>query len=152
MKKIFYEKIGRKYIPIREYDSDFMDAFSQGTHIVMSYPGGQSRKYDIDPAYGPMIAAGRYANDAICAAISNASKLKPSSTPITPAQQKAWRTLDKAFGVNMYALQGASIHDMVEAGITAMQDEANKLMKHKSVRHAYDQFLLMCELTKETEK
>jgi hypothetical protein len=30
-----------------------------------------------------------------------------------------------------------------------MQEEADKLMKHESVRRAYEQFQLMCELTKE---
>jgi len=32
-----------------------------------------------------------------------------------------------------------------------MQEEADKLLKHESVRKAYDHFLLMCELTKEKE-
>ena len=40
MKKIFYEKQGRKYVPVSEYDNDFLDSFTQGTHLVMSYPGG----------------------------------------------------------------------------------------------------------------
>lgn len=57
MKKIYYEKIGRKYVPVREYDSDFMDAWPKGTHLVMSYPGGQSKRYNIDPNYAAMIAA-----------------------------------------------------------------------------------------------
>ena len=65
MKKIFYEKVGRRYVPVSEYDSDLLDAFPKGTHIVMCYPGGQSRRYQIDPAYAPMIAAGRVAEEAI---------------------------------------------------------------------------------------
>jgi hypothetical protein len=32
-----------------------------------------------------------------------------------------------------------------------MQEEADKLMKHESVRKAYEHFILMCELTKERE-
>jgi len=39
MKKIYYEKVGRKYIPVSEYDSNLLDGFTKGNHLVMSYPG-----------------------------------------------------------------------------------------------------------------
>lgn len=149
MKKIFYEKVGRKYVPVAEYDSDFMDSFTKGSHLVMSYPGGTSRRFNINPAYAPMIAAGRVAEDAICRAISKASELRPPSTPITENQKKAWHALSEAFGDEISTLRGLSIHDCAEAGIKAMQEEADKLMQHESVRRAYDHFMLMCELAKE---
>jgi hypothetical protein len=149
MKKIYYEKIGRRYVPVAEYDNDFLDSFPKGNHLVMSYPGGTSRRFNIDPNYAAMIAAGRVAEDAICKAISKASELRPKSTPITPGQKKAWETLAKAFGDDLCTLHGLSVHDCAEAGIKAMQEEADKLMKHEGVRKAYEQFQLMCELTKE---
>jgi hypothetical protein len=149
MKKIYYEKIGRKYVPISEYDNDFLDSFTKGTHLVMSYPGGASRRYNIDPNYAAMIAAGRVAEDAICKAISKASELRPKSTPITVGQRRAWEKLAKEFGDELCTLNGLSVHDCAEAGVKAMQLEADKLMKHESVRKAYEHFLLMCELTKE---
>jgi hypothetical protein len=149
MKKIYYEKVGRRYVPVAEYDNDFLDSFPKGNHLVMSYPGGTSRRFNIDPNYAAMIAAGRVAEDAICKAISKASELRPKSTPITPGQKKAWETLAKAFGDDLCTLHGLSVHDCAEAGIKAMQEEADKLMKHEGVRKAYEQFQLMCELTKE---
>jgi hypothetical protein len=42
-----------------------------------------------------------------------------------------------------------SARDAAEAGVKAMQAEADKLMKHESVRKAYDHFMLMCKLTKQ---
>ena len=81
---IFYVKKGRRYIPHSSYSSEFCDSFPKGTHLVQSYPGGSSRRFNIDPAYAPMIAAGRVAEDAICKAISKASELRPKNTPITP--------------------------------------------------------------------
>jgi len=149
MKKIYYEKIGRKYIPVAEYDNELLDSFSKGTHLVMVYPGGQSRRFNVDPNYAAMIAAGRVAEDAICRAISKASELRPKSTPITPGQKKAWEKLAKEMGDELCTLYGLSVHDCAEAGVKAMQEEADKLMKHESVRRAYEQFQLMCELTKE---
>jgi len=149
MKKIYYEKVGRRYVPVAEYDSNFLDSLTKGNHLVMSYPGGTSRRFNIDPNYAAMIAAGRVAEDAVCRAISKASELRPKQTPITPEQKKAWEALAKAFGDDLCTLYGLSVHDCAEAGIKAMQEEADKLMKHESVRKAYEQFQLMCELTKE---
>jgi len=149
MTKIYYEKIGRKYVPVAEYDNDFMDSFTKGTHIVMCYPGGQSRRYNIDPNYAAMIAAGRVAEDAICKAISKASELRPKSTPITPGQKKAWEQLAKEFGDELCTLNGLSVHDCAEAGVKAMQLEADKLLSNPTVRQAYERFLFLAELTKE---
>ena len=151
MKKVYYEKIGRKYEPVYEYDQTLMDAFPKGTHIVMCYPGGQSRRYNIDPNYAAMIAAGRLAEDAMCKAINEASELRPQRTPITPGQQRAWKKLAKEFGDELCTLNGASTRDIAEAGVKAMQAEANKLMSHPAVVDAWEKFMLTCELTKERE-
>jgi hypothetical protein len=128
-----------------------MDALPQGNHLLSVYPGGASRKYNIDPAYAPMIAAARVAEDAICKSIQKAAELRPKQTAVTPAQKKAWNALAEAFGDELCTLQGLSIRDCADAGVKAMQDEADKLMQHQSVRQAYDHFMLMCELTKGAE-
>ena len=147
MKKIYYEKVGRKYVPVAEYDNELLDSFTKGTHLVQVYPGGASRRYNIDPAYAPMIAAARVAEEAIIRAMHKASELRPKQTPITVGQKRAWERLAKEFGDELCTLNGLSVHDCAEAGIKAMQAEADKLMKHESVRAAYDQFLLVCKLT-----
>ena len=149
MKKIFYEKKGRRYVPVAEYDNDFLDSFPKGNHLVMSYPGGTSRRFNIDPNYAAMIAAGRVAEDAICRAISKASELRPKSTPITPGQKKAWEKLAKEFGDDLCTLHGLSVHDCAEAGVKAMMEEADKLLANPSVRKAYERFILIAQLTKE---
>lgn len=149
MKRTYYLKQGRRYVPVAEYDSDLMDSFPKGTHIVMCYPGGKSTRYGIDPEFAPMIAAGRYAEDAICRAMHNASEAKPKEKPITKRQRAAWEEMKAAFGDELFSLHFASIRDLAETGVRAMQDEADKLIKHESVRHAYEQFMLVCELTKE---
>lgn len=149
-KKIYYEKVGRKYVPVAEYDSNWMDSFHKGTHLLMVYPGGQSRRFNIEPDYAGLIAASRVAEDAMCKALNKASELRPARTPITPAQQRAWKKLAKEFGDELFTLNGASIHDIAEAGITALQKEANVLYSNTAVKKAYDHFILLCKLTKET--
>jgi len=149
MKKTYYEKVGGRYVPVAEYDSDYLDSFPKGTHIIMCYPGGRSRRYNIDPDYAGMIAAGRVAEEAMSTAMYNASQLKPSKTPITSGQRRAWRKLAKEFGEELYQLNGVSTHDIVQAGLRALQKEANVLYSNPAVKKAYDHFILMCKLTKE---
>jgi len=149
--KIYYEKVGRKYVPVAEYDSEYLDSFPKGNHLVMCYPGGSSRRFRIDPDFAPMIAAGRYAEDAMCKAIQQASEMRPQRTMITEGQQRAWKKLAKEFGDNLATLSMGSARDIAEAGVRAMQIEADQLMRHASVRQAYEQFLLVCKLTSKAE-
>jgi hypothetical protein len=152
MKKIYYIKEGRKYVPVAEYDDELMDSFSKGTHLVMVYPGGTSRRFNIDPNHAAMIAAGRVAEDSISRAIYKASELRPQRSPITDGQKKAWQNLAKEFGEELCTLQGTSARDIAEAGVQAMIEEADKLMTNPAVKKAYEHFMLVCELTKETHE
>lgn len=154
MKKIFYEKKGRRYVPVSEYDSDYLDSFPRGNHLVMCYPGGSSRRFNIDPALAPMIAAGRVAEDAISKHIMEVSALRTPERrqPLTEEQRAAWEALSKTFGDERYALEWCSYREAAEAGVKAMMEEADKLMSHESVRKAFDHFMLMCQLVKENER
>jgi len=147
-KKTYYEKRGRRYYPVMENDYEFQAAMPQGNHLIMCYPGGRSTRYNIDPALAPMIAAGRVAEDRMCAAMRKASEMRPSRTPITPGQQRAWKKLAREFGDELATLNDTSARDIVEAGLKAMQEEAQQLLTNPAVRLAYEQFLLVCELTK----
>ena len=148
MKKIYYEKRGRRYMPVSEYDSELFNSMSKGTHLVMCYPGGHSIRYDINPNHAAMIAAGRVAEFAMCDALRKASEVQPSRTPLTPEQMAAWNHLIEVFGEDFRCLSRACAQDIADAGLKALQAEADQLMKHASVRRAYEQFLLVCELTK----
>jgi hypothetical protein len=147
-KKIFYEKVGRKYVPVHEYDEYLMDGLPYGNHLIMCYPGGKSTRYNIDPALAPMIAAGRVAEDRMSEAVRKASEMRPRRKELTHDQQRAWQRLNRALGDDIYTLEIASARDIAEAGIKAMQQEAEKLMTNPAVKLAYEQFLLVCELTK----
>jgi hypothetical protein len=152
MKKIYYEKKGRRYVPVSEYDSDLLDSFNKGAHIVMSYPGGSSRRYNIDPAFGPMIAAGRYAEDAISKELMRASDMRPRETPMTHEQRDAWEHLIKLFGPSARTLEWPSAREACEAGVNAMQAEADKMLTNPAVKKAWDYFMMVWSLTKEQER
>ena len=145
---IFYIKRGRRYIPHSTYSSEFCDSFPKGTHLVQSYPGGSMRRFNIDPAYAPMIAAGRIAEEKISEAIMKANELRPQTNPITPAAQRAWMKLKKELGDEAMLTRG-SAREAAEMAVKAMADEADKLLANPAVRKAYEKFLFVAELTKE---
>jgi len=152
-KTVFYKKVGRRYEPVSEYDQELIDAFTKGTHLVMVYPGGSSRRYNVDPNYAAMIAAGRVAEDAISKTIMERSALRTPerNKPITPEQKAAWEKLAELMGEERYALEWCSYREAAEAGVDAMMAEAEKLMSNPAVRKAWDQFQLVCALTKQQE-
>ena len=151
-KKVYYEKIGRRYYPVAEYDNDLLDSFPKGNHLVMCYPGGSSRRFNVEPNYASMIAAGRVAEEAICDALRKASEMKPQRTPITPGQKKAWEKLAKEFGDDLCPLTYGSTRDHAEAAVNAMMKEADKLLENPSVKRAWDHFQLVAALTKEEQQ
>ena len=151
MKKIYYEKIGRRYVPVREYDPEFTDALPKGNHLISVYPGGKSGRYNVDPAFAPMIAAGRYAEDAITHAVVQATKFTSSRKPITEEQREAWNRLCIAFGDDRYALNYESARGVAEKAVQALIDEANKTLSNPAVKKAYDHFMLIYKLAKESE-
>jgi hypothetical protein len=151
MKKIYYEKIGRRYMPVAEYDNDLLDSFTKGAHLVLCYPGGSSRRFNVEPNHAAMIAAGRVAEDGMCDAIRRASEMRPQRTPITEGQRRAWRKLAREFGDDLATLNMGCARDIAEAGVNAMIAEADQLMSHPAVRDAYEQFQTVCNLVKQKQ-
>ena len=136
-------------MPVSEYDSDLLDAFPKGTHLVMSYPGGKSTRFNINPNHAAMIAAGRVAEDAISEVIRKAGEIRPTTSPITLKQRTAYDKFMKTLPENeRYYLTYGSAREAAEAGIKAMEEEAEKLMSNPAVKKAYDHFMLVVELTK----
>ena len=151
-KTVFYKKEGRKYIPVKEYDPAFDNAWPYGNHLVMRYKGGEEHHFNIEPALAPMIAAGRFAEDAMTNAVVEASKLRPTRAPITEGQRKAWNKLQEEFGDELATLQIASAREIAEVGIKGMMNEANKMLEIPAVKNAYDHFMLVYKLTKDADE
>jgi hypothetical protein len=93
------------------------------------------------------------AEDAISKRLHEATEIrrnyKNRQTPLTPGQLAAWNKLIEEMGEDARQLEWPSVRECAEAGVRAMQEEADKLMKHASVRTAYEQFQLVCMLAKE---
>jgi hypothetical protein len=120
MGKTLYEKIGRKYIPVRDYSPEQYDSLPKGFHLFFVEPGSRSIRFNIVPEYAGLLAASKKVEDAMITAMREAEKLQPTKHPITKKQRDAWESFNKAMGDNMHTLERASIHDIVRAGIKAL--------------------------------
>lgn len=152
MKKVYYEKVGRKYIPVSEYDSEFAYSLPKGDHLIMVYPGGSSTRHSVKPNYAALIAASRVAEDIISKNIMKASEIRRNSrsreTPLTPEQMEAWENLVRVLGDDAKQLEWSSARECAQAGIEALIEEADKLMTVPAVKKAYEQFMFVVELTR----
>lgn len=156
MKTIFYKKVGRKYVPVSEYDSELIDALPKGTHLIHVDHWGKSRRYNIDPNYAAMIAAGYVAERAVSEAIMKATEIRlqrcDRERKLTKRQKLAWENLIKEFGDTAKQLEWPSTYEASQEAVKAMIKEADKLMQNESVKKAFDHFQLMCKLATTNEK
>ena len=151
-KKVYYERVGRKYVPVKEYDSTLMDSFPAGNHLVMCYPGGRTTRHNIEPQYAPMIAAGRICEDVISKAIMKAHEIRPhQNVALTPEQRIAWDNLVAVLGDGGRYLEWPSAREVADAAVKAMAEEAVKMLENESVKLAYDQFIMMATLAKDNQ-
>lgn len=148
MNQVFYKKIGGKYVPVAEYDHQLSESFPEGATLVLCQPGSRSRRFNINPNYAAMIAAGRVAEETISKELVRLSDLRPRRKPITQEQRDAWENLSKAFGQDMHLLEWPSAREVAEKAVGAMMAEAEKLLQKPEVRKAFEQFLLIAELHK----
>lgn len=143
----FYIKKGRKYLPVSEYDSELGDAWPEGTHLTVSVPGQCSRRYNIEPAFAPMIAAGKTAEDRITQVISDKLSFRPEQLPVTPEQHAAWENMRQVWGDEMCRLQSGSIGEAVRAGVDEMVQVATELMQNPALQNSYNNFILLSQLS-----
>lgn len=148
MKKTFYEKVGRKYIPVREYDSEWNNSYQYGTHLVVSENGKRLTRFDIDPEFAPLVAAATFAEDAVIDAIVKAQEAKPKRQPITERQAQLWRELAESFNAQDYVIYRPAARDAAEAATKVLIEEASKRLQHPEVKKAYEQFLMVYQLAK----
>ena len=150
---IYYYKEGKKYKPVSYYDSNVMDGFPEGTHLVVVQPGVSSRRYNIKPDLAPVIAATVYAKTKLCDALQKGSEVRPQNhLPLTAEQQLAIDNLKQAFDCDRYYLQYPSINDAVECFLDEVQHEAEKLLTNPTLKKAYENFMLLAKLAYENNE
>jgi hypothetical protein len=97
-----------------------------------------------------MIAAGRYARDAISSELVKASEARPHEKQLTKRGVELWEELKKVEN-DMFYVEYPSAYDITEQGLKAMQLEADKMLQNEKVKRAYDHFMTIWKLTKDEQ-
>ncbi len=150
-KKVYYEKQGRKYVEVGEYDSDFMDSFPYGATLVVRERGVTSRRYNVDPAFIELLAAATIMEDELSGLIYKASEARPERSPITEEQRDAWQHLAKVMGKDMFMLQYGSCRDIAEQILEGLRKRVEGASANPLVVDARNAYLTAVLLTKESE-
>lgn len=151
MKKIFYEKVGHNYVPVAEYDPDFMDSLREGTHLVVSVPCGQTYKYHIKPEFASLIAAGEQIRQDLANKILTASQARIAERHKVPTDEQlaAWRALQATYDDNLAMISYPGAMEITDAALALLYENAYKLMSKPAVKRAWDHFQTVAALTKE---
>lgn len=57
MTRTFYEKRGRRYYPVHDYDPALLDSLPRGHHLISVEPGVKSVRFSINPDHAGLLAA-----------------------------------------------------------------------------------------------
>jgi len=144
----FYVRRGRRYYPVRHWDPELDRAMPEGHHLVSVRPGRESRRYDVEPALAPMIAAGLVAEEAMVSGIVDAMALRPESQPLTDRQRELMAELTRSMNRSDLRWMRRTATDVARAGVQALQVEAEHRLSNPAVRQAYEHFLMVAELTR----
>ena len=123
-----YEKRGRRYHPVKEYDPKIMDAFPDGFTLIHSRPGCTSYRYGVSPAVADVEAALYIVQEAMRERIYQATKYRPEPKPVSEKTRALWKQLEQAlneedggFEGRLLQLWGCSTQDVIDAGIDAIR-------------------------------
>ncbi len=123
MSQVLYQKIGRRYHPVREYDSLVMDAMPAGSHLVVVQPGVKSCRYNVEPTHAPLLAALREHREALMVILRNASAMRSHKSLLTPKERKGLAAYCAVVGpeamLTLESRSAADIIDALEAGLVA---------------------------------
>lgn len=120
--RTLYEKKGSgrgtRYVPVAEGVA--LDALPEGFHLVEVRPGSRCVTFDVAPDTAALQAAARPALKAMTDAVAEAAKWRPRSKALTSEQLAAWKAYEQAMGITYGVLEGASAHEIAEAGVKAL--------------------------------
>ena len=119
-----YEKRGRRYFPVEEYSELRSNSYRHGYYLFQVCEGFtnltplQKRVGESRPEFAALAAEMK---GAMLAAMIEANRLRPQTPQaLTPEQQAAASAFREAMGADLIVFRGASLQEIVEAGLAAL--------------------------------
>ena len=119
-----YEKRGRRYHPVAEYTDLHANSYPHGAYLFRVREGFTELtplRKQVDASRPEFAALAAEMKDAMLAAMNEANQSRPQTPEVlTPEQQAAVLAFRKAMGDGLTVFRGASLQEIVEAGVTAL--------------------------------
>ena len=125
-----FEKRGRRYYPVR--DTDAYQGLGLGSWVVTvmrTDGGGRLTTIGrlVNPAHAEVIASIAHAREAMEHAMHEANSVtRPVNRPMSLKQKRAWKAYQAVMAEDKdvpLVFEGICIHDVVAAGVTALEKE-----------------------------
>ena len=98
MSTTLYEKRGRRYVPLREYSPEVMDAMPSGSHLVVVSPGSRFVRFNVEPDHATLLAALREHREALLEILRKSSAARARTGPLSPRERRAYEAYCKVMG------------------------------------------------------
>ena len=115
MKETFYRKVGHRYKPVLEYDSNMLDAFPAGAHLVVCEPGCKSTFYNVEPDHASLLAAFHAHREELGKVLRKASELRMQRKITTPKEREAWKAWVSIMGDKVMVLESPAAYEILNA-------------------------------------
>lgn len=113
-----YQKIGRRYHPVRETDA--YEGLTEGAWLVIVKPGCTTMRRAVEPD-AAVYAAAEVAREPMLEAMRKACELRPKATALTEREKRAIAAYNRVMGdAHPLMVQGSSIAEVVDVGIDAL--------------------------------
>ena len=153
--KQFYKKEGRRYVPVSAYDNDLCSSFPIGTSIVVVDKNLTMYKRNVDDVRAPVVGALMLYTQTLVDTLVEASRASPGSSArqkLTPEAAADWQAFIAKHGEEFRYLTYPSASGIAEASVQAFEQKVAALMKHPTVKDAYEKLLLTIKLTVSEEQ
>jgi len=116
-----YEKVGRKYKPVREHDAVVWESLPAGYSLIFTKPGGRSYMYNVMPDRAAAVAAMHEVREAMLDAAQKVAEFKPQTAKLSKKHQAAYKKYQESIPASeRCALWAGSLQDGLDAAIKVL--------------------------------
>lgn len=157
MSETFYKKVGKRYVPISEFDSDFSNSFTKGAHLIISKPGVSIYRRNVETDFIGLIAAGIYMEEELSRLIVQKAQARPQQKELTSEQLEAWQKLKDTFEGGLSYIVYPSAQEIARECVKELVKQAvsineSDLDENQNVKDAFEYFRTICALSKTSKE
>ncbi|MEY2854624.1 MAG: hypothetical protein RL030_1756 [Pseudomonadota bacterium] len=119
-----YEKRGRRYVPVGQYDPAVMDGLPLGAHLICVTPGITSTRYHVEPDQASLLAALAQHREAISDGLRRISL----PTVVPPERDNKTRMRHEAAWLAYKGIMGDDALMLTRPGVGGLLDELERLL------------------------